>query len=371
MSASMLDALTIISGFAGAVIALCVAVLAFVRLRAERSSEWQRRGQGSEWFARLSRPLPLLFGALLLALVSGLLLSTLGDDEQPEADATAVPLLRQMVDEDAQGCAEARATDGAVAALTCTFSDRPMRTLRISLFPSDEALRAAERQKLDATGVRKAKCGSRRIGWENWRHGILICDYGQRGFPPNLQWSRRDSRVLVQAQARPGTNARQVYDWWLKESNGAPANNREPYPDRREQEVLRRTRLARDACDRVSTFKGSSAGLRCSATGVTYLFIGYYDTRDALSQALGDPPGEGSCVPIEEGPEPGRARYRIGESVAGTRDCHSLTNEGASVMEWTNESTKLYGYATTTGSSGADLERIFAWWEETGQFLTD
>ena len=372
----MLDGLTVACGVIGVAAGLMAVVVAILRLRAERPSAWAQRSRGDAWFSQLARPMPVLLAGVLLAVVSGLLLASADEEDEPAGADTAagtesVRLLRQLVDEDAQGCAETRPAAGATAALTCTFTDRPMRSLRISLFPTEAALREVEQDQVESAGLRRGKCADGRASRQDWQHGVLICDYGQRGIPPYLQWSRRDSRVVVQAQAVEGASAREVYDWWLKESNGAPANNREPYPDRREQEVLRRTRLARDACDRVSTFKGSSAGLRCSVTGVTYLFIGYYDTREALNQALGDPPGEGSCVPVEEGPEPGRRRYRIGESAAGTRDCHSLGNEDASVVEWTNESTKLYGYATTTGSSGADLARIFAWWRETGQFLTD
>ena len=232
-------------------------------------------------------------------------------------------------------------------------------------------MREVEKQKLDGSGLRKGRCADERTGWESWRHGVLICKYGERGFPPYLQWSRRDSRVFVEAQALEGASARGVYDWWLKESNGAPANNRRPYPDRAEADVLRTTGLTRGACARVEGFKGSDVALRCSVPDIDYLFIGRYVTPDALRRALGDPPGAGSCVPVSDGPEPGRSRYRIGETVAGTRDCHSLERDDASVMEWTNESTRLYGYASTTGSSGAELARISALVERTGRFLTD
>jgi hypothetical protein len=135
--------------------------------------------------------------------------------------------------------------------------------------------------------------------------------------------------------------------------------------------VLRRTGLARGACARVAGFKGSDVSLRCSVPELDYLFIGRYDTPDALRRALGDPPGEGSCVPVADGPEPGRSRYEIRGRPAGTRDCHLLELDDASIVEWTNERNRLYGYASTTGTSGAELARTFGWWDETGRFLTD
>ena len=366
----MLETLKVIGGVIGVMAALVAVVVALMRLRADRATAWGAGERGSAWFAGLAQPVPVLVGGVLLAIVSGLLLSTVGDDE-PAAEDTSVLLLRQLVDEDAQDCREGTPADGASTALTCTFPDRPIRSVRISLFPSVDALRKVEKQKLDGSGLKKGRCAEGRTGWDSWRHGILICKYGERGFPAYLQWSRHDSRVFVEAQALEGAGAPGVYDWWLKESNGAPANNRRPYPDRAEADVLRKTGLARAACARVEGFKGSDVALRCSVPGLDYLFIGRYDTPDALRRALGDPPGGGSCVPVSEGREPGRARYRIGETGAGTRDCHSLEGVDASVVEWTNESTRLYGYASTTGASGAELARIFAWWERTGRFLTD
>ena len=367
----MLDSLNVLSGLIGLAAALAAAVVVVLWVRSDRSRDWDPHSRGSRWFAAITRPLPVLAGAALLALVSGLLLASADDEDEQAADSTSIQLLRELVDEDARDCREGDPTGGATAALTCSFSDRPMRTLRISLFASDAALRDAEQDKLESAGASEGTCATRTTGWERWRHGILICDNGQQGFPPHLEWSRRDSRVLIQAQAHEGASPRHVYDWWLKESNGAPANNRLPYPDRVEDRVLRRAGLERDACARVATFKGSSAALRCSAPGIDYLFLSQYDTAAALKQALGNPPGEGSCVPVADGAEPGRRRYEVEGTVAGTRAGHSLADDDASVVEWTNDSTRLYGYASTRGTSGADLARIFGWWERTGRFLTD
>ena len=365
----MLETLETLAAAFGVLGAIIAAVAALAQIRADRSDDWTAGGGG--WFARLARPAPALIGAALLALVSVLLLSSDSDEDERPSDPASLRLLRELVDEDARDCRERAPADGATAAMSCSFPDRPMRSLRITLFPSAEALVAAEQASIESAGLEQGECAGGRDGWQRWRRGVLVCDYGDGRFPPHLEWSRRDSRVLVEAQALEGTSGRLVYDWWLKESNGAPAGNESPYPDRAERALLDRAELAEEACNRVSTFKGSSAALRCSVPGVDTLFLARHDSPAALRQALGDPPGEGSCVPVDEGPEPGRRRYEIGGRPAGTRDCHSLATDDASVVEWTNEATRVYGYASVRGTAGADLARVFGWWEETGRLLTD
>jgi hypothetical protein len=303
--------------------------------------------------------------------VSVLALASSADDDERGGDSTSVRLLSELVDDDARDCGERAPTGGASAALTCSFTDRPMRSLRISLFPSAAALAEAERAAIEAAGAERGECARGATAWQRWRHGVLLCDYGDGRSAPHLEWSRRDSHVVVQAEALEGTSARLVYDWWLKESNGAPADNGSPYPDAAERDVLRHAGLDAEACDRVSTFKGSSAALRCSVPGVDTLFLARHGSPAALRRALGAPPGRGSCVPVEQGAEPGRRRYAVDGQIVGTRDCHSLTADGASVVEWTNERTRLYGHASVRGTEGSDLTRVFGWWEDSGRLLTD
>lgn len=133
---------------------------------------------------------------------------------------------------------------------------------------------------------------------------MLFCHHGDAQIPGRLIWTRYDSILLLEAEAASGAAPKDVYDWWQNESNGAPANNRLPYPDRLESYILERTGLPADRCERRrDEFKGSRAALTCSHPENDLMYIGYYRDVRGLRKAMGAAPrGKGTCA------EP-RSRY--------------------------------------------------------------
>jgi hypothetical protein len=356
-----------IAALIGALASALSAYVAYLAFRAQNPKA-KNQQHAAQRLAKFGRPVLIVFLALVLGGVSLLLFLAPSDDEA-ESRGTAVRLLRQLVSEEAQKCEEVDAEEGAIASLRCSL-DKPMRTLEISLYGSVEKLKERETSMRTSRGLAEGKCGDQRVAWERWgsKQGVLMCDYGDASTPAKLEWSRYDSRVFIRAEAREGASAGEIYDWWLSEGNGAPANNQLPYPSNSEERVLETIGLPKERCKRNVAFKSSSAALACQTRAADFLFIAAYESKEALTDALpGRPTRRGSC--LEERKEPGRASYQLDGATVGVRHCYEDPGDKTVVVSWTNTNTLLLGFAQKTGS-GQALPELFRWWEDEGRLLT-
>ncbi len=366
----MTDALKELTAFISAIVALLGVTVSLLQLRERNRAnhgDTNRRLAGRT-FAWLARPAPILAGMTLLAVVSILLLVQLGEDTT-EPPPTAARLLRQLVSKEAQECREQAPAPRAITALTCRLP-KPMSTLRISLFASNADLKRTFQERLDATGVAKGECSEQRFAWEEWARGKLICDYGDARVRARFVWSRSDSQVLLEAEARLRANEYDIYRWWTREGNGAPANNRLPFPDRNEKYILDRKGLKARECERVTYgYKSSDAAVRCTEPSVDYLYLYYYSKAKALRSALHADPGAGSCT--RSSITPGRQAYAVRGERAGIRQCWTSRDPKYSAVEWTNRTSLIYGYARMQSDTPDALDRLYRWWLREGRLLTD
>src|SRR5688572_12314883 len=155
-----METITGVAGLLGALAGLITAVVGLLAVLEKRAKNGGRKTtqRGAAVFRQLSRPLPIALGAAALAVVSGLLLrewSQSGRDER----GTSVRLLRQLVGPDGQRCRETARPRNAIATLSCAV-EKPMSTLKLSLFSSVDAVRRAEREELKRSGLVRGACRS-------------------------------------------------------------------------------------------------------------------------------------------------------------------------------------------------------------------
>jgi hypothetical protein len=368
---SLTEAVQAVTALVGALVALLTATVTLIQLRASTRASTRaagsRRRRVAAWsFAWLARPGPMLAGMAILAAVSGLLLVQLGRDRS-DSQTTAVRLLRHLVSEETRRCEQVDPAPPASAALVCALPP-PMSRLRISLFASVGELKRALGDRIATAGVAEGDCSTQRFAWDDWSRGRVICDYGGDGVRAELQWSRYDSKVLLEAEAREGADEYDVYEWWRNEGNGAPSNNRLPYPDRFEKYLLERSGIDADACERAHMYKDSHGAVSCEHAPADELYLYYYTDAKALRDTLHSEPGPGACTQAVS--SPGRAGYRLSDGTAGVRQCWRDRDDDRSVVEWTSRSSSIYAYAFKDGGP-TELDRLYLWWERKGRYLTD
>ncbi len=235
------------------------------------------------------------------------------------------------------------------------------------------------RRQVRKLGIGNGACATQGFVWERTKQGTLICDYGQGGVPATMEWSRHDSLVLVRATAEPDISPTTLYDWWSHQGIGSPMNNRLSYPDSREHFVLERSGMTKDQCHRTSQYNESEAALMCEVGLPESLVLAYYGTLGSLrSSFYVRHPTNGTCltrrIPRIDGwrtiEEPGFRAYSVKGEGVGKRACYVSDEVHGSIVEWTNENSRIYGWAQIKGT-GETLEPLFRWWLHTGRFLTD
>lgn len=239
----------------------------------------------------------------------------------------------------------------------------------MSLFRSTRELERVEEDRRSTLNLSKGTCSNQRIAWEEWKLGVLMCDYGDDRLPARFEWTRHDSNVFVEAEAQKGQSTQAVHAWWRNEDNGAPTNNRLPYPDRFEQYILDRTGLPRSACRRRSAYKNSVAALTCRRKDLDYLFLAYFEAKD-VDDTLFYRPQEGSCT-NSGARESSRRAYKLQGRLVGKRYCLVDKEDKTSVVEWYNTDSRLYGLASRAGTDYETLNGMLRWWRSTGRLLTD
>lgn len=356
-----------LSGLLGAAV---TAATTWERLRRGRRKPGPSRS--ARFLGWVRRPLPILLGGLSLLLLSVGFFVLQSREHAAQPRATAVRLLRELVSDETRSCREADAVEGAIASLSCTLPG-PMESLTMSLFASREKLEREIETRADARGLSQGSCATQRFAWQRWSLGRLLCAYGGDGARARIEWSRSDSRLLLEAEGPGGADADDIYSWWSHESNGEASHNRIDFPDGYEEYVLDRAELPAERCRRGEGFKESSAAMWCQTPAVGTVFLGYYLSRRPLDGALGPAPvGDGVCASSRGGPrETGERRYSLAGVDVGTRQCYADRERRTSTVTWTNERTQMYGFVEVGGSDLADLARLFRWWQRDGVRLTD
>lgn len=286
-------------------------------------------------------------------------------DEPPPA---ASGLLFHLITPQEKNCQVSTPVPGGMKALSCSLEAGPILAVKLSLFPSIKLLRRRIEQRETELGASPGSCYSQALAVEQWSKGTLICNYGGGDLPASLEWSREDSRVLVQAMAAPNVTAPELYDWWRHDSVGSPSNNRLPYPDGYETYILEAAERDVGRCRRTDQFRDSQAAVECDAAVPDFLFLGYYGDVPSLRQSIAvEKISHGSCRPI--GQVPGLSSYSLHGERAGVRACYRELAKKKVVVEWTNEHSRLYGYAVINRE--ATVYGLFAWWDSVGKYLTD
>lgn len=384
---------SLINTIAAAVSAPAVMITALVSLsEVRRNRSAQREGSPAKGDRRprgrligfLVRPWArLVVAGVLAASVTILIWGVFdGDDGQR---SSAERLLSRLVNERAEDCVESAPADGAIASIRCGYRGDLIDEVALSLFLTDEALSDSMGARVTELGVAGGSCARQDLVWERHSQGTLVCDYGDAGVPPRLEWTRHDSHVLVTAFAEPDARPASLYDWWRSDSTGSPHNNRLAYPDGYESYLLSRTGHEARQCHRIPQYSESEAAISCrSGDFPGDLNLSYYGTQEALNSTIYvrnlTPgfcvartirvliPGAGFTKPRNVA-ETSIERYSVAGRHVGRRACYNDTSLRRPVVEWINRDSRIYGWA------GADrhgqLERLFYWWKRTGRFLTD
>lgn len=362
----MLDSIQVGVSVLGSLAAVVSAVVAIRQWRLNSDSD-RRPPTSYLSFRRLTRPLSILGGALILALVSTLLLlQAIAPGESAPPEGTRI--LMQLKSDAETNCRPVSPVSGAIAALSCSLREEPISSVTMSLFPTVDALERSQREKLNEVGTTKGNCFSQTLAWEEWDKGILLCDYENDKPHPSLQWSRRDSRVLVQATAAPDAEPGEIYLWWRADSTGSPANNRLPYPDAIENYILNIADRDPDECKRASQYRDSLGAVKCRASVPDFLFLAYYGDDSTLRHSIyAQELTDGSCVEYKQ--VPAVKRYEVAGEEVGLRQCYEDSDERELIVKWFNEDTRIFGFAEVDGSP-SELQPLFRWWLEWGRFLT-